>query len=459
MISALTEDEALEILKSKLSWPWLERLRSTALGRGVLNAMIDVFRAVDAKDAEQQEQLFTRQFKGQEFGPAKTSTFATTTLEITRRKHGRNHSFPPGSLVQTPDGHRYKTDELISFGPGEVNVPKQVAATAVVAGYEGEITPGAISEFVPVANGLSGLGVALEYLPSIGEPKALRFQTDATKPHLFRDFLVGMYIEITACDSQATNIGKQIQIGSVNDGSSVDADAMTESEFAWSYPCNTATTQEINGLVAPGTLAFEWRALDWFELGYTVRNVDKAEGGSTGFLDTIAESRGRPRKPGETDAQLLSRLNAAPLPPTPIALLKKAIRALAPWGVKRTDVLIYEQRATPPNGVDPYAENFPAASGFITDLHCTDMSTPLTPDEMAQRGADGTTLADFQNPGLVLVDEIAPRIVIVRWLKPDGMSPDNEKEAVFSLHAACKAACAPGTLFQLYNPLQWGFQP
>lgn len=458
MIGALTSAEALEILKSKVSWPWLVRLRSTPLGQCMLDAIIDVFVAVDKKDAEQQEQLKTRPTLDLEFGISSSSSKATTTLEIVRKKHGRNHIMPAGTIVQTPDGHTYSLDESLSFGQGEIDVPRTATATAVYSGYEGEIIPGAINQFAPLVAGLSGIGTHLEYVPGGGtQPKALKIGTNSEKPHFFKDYMIGQYIEITACPTNPENVGKQIRIGAVNDGLAIDSAPLTESPFAWSGSYNTTTNTEISGFTAPGALAFEWEAKDWPDLGYIVRNTTKADGGVTGLLDTLAESRGRPRDLGETDAQVLARLNAAPLPPSPLALLRKALRALAPWGVKRRDVLIYELRELPADASDPYQMNFPGVMGFISDLHCSDMSTPLTPDEMAQHAPDKTTLGTFLNPGLALVDGPMPRILIVRWDPPVGMSAETLQTATAALWVACKLACAPGTLFNLYNLTQWGY--
>ena len=206
--------------------------------------------------------------------------------------------------------------------------------------------------------GVTGLGVALDLVPD-GPYTSLRFTTNATKPHLFRSTYANLYIEITT----GPNAGRQFRIAKINDGTSLAAPNLAETAYLWTYPAVPATDAEFAGLTT-GAIDFEWKILDWEDLGLSVVNTSYPVGGRYAFLDELSRARGRQRAPGEGDEQLRARLLRKPQLPSPLGVLRKAIVALAPFGVNRHDIRIYELGERGPDAVDLYAENFPAGGSF-----------------------------------------------------------------------------------------------
>lgn len=458
MISALTTDGALELLGKRVDKEWLNEALSTPDGEAIVMGLVDLFCQLDAKNAKEASSLRVRPSPGLAGDPASGAQYATLSVTITRRRSGRNHTIPAGTAVVTNSGHRFELDEDVTFGGGELNLPRTVTATATFAGWPGFIPERTEMAFVDVAKGISGLGTALQVLPGIGQPRALKITTDSTKPHLFGSKLIGMYLEITACDSAASNVGLQIQIGNVNDGSAQDADALVESEYAWSYEFNTTTDAEFTPWTAPGAIDFEWAVRDWSEMGYEVYASTEVSGGRLPILDELAKDRGRPRRLNEEDDALRTRLLRAPMPPSPLRILRTALIALSPWAVRRDQIQIYELGEPAPEAADPYAVNFPAACGFISDLHCSDTTTPITPDTMAERAPDGTTYSPVRNPGLMLTcQRSSRRTVIVRCDALDSFSADDAAAAKRALFAMAQKAKSQGTWLLIYYPPQWSY--
>jgi hypothetical protein len=206
-----------------------------------------------------------------------------------------------------------------------------------------------------------------------------------------------------------------------------------------------------------GAFGFSWRAIPWDEL-FAVENTTAATGGSLGLLDELGEQVGRPRRPGEEDALLRDRLAQRHERPSPLGALRAAIRTLAPWGFGRLDLRIYELGAHAPDSIDPYALNFPAALGAISDLHSTDMSTPETPDGMASRDPSYTLLDPFFNPGLALLEPGTLRwAAVVRWDPPDSLPADTVARVRRLLFSAVNAAKPAGCLVQLYHLPAWSY--
>lgn len=464
MKAALTPEGALELLAGRVEQAWLDELRSTPDGEALLQGAIDVLVAVDQADVDRASQLWLVPHSQQIAPPASGPTYATLDLAVTLRrtlKTTRPITLPAGTAVQTPDGHTLLTDSPLTWGVGEVGVTKTTGATAVLPGRL-HVPPGELRAFVPRVDGLSGQGLAVALLPGGGtQPKALRLRTDITVPHAFRDELIGHYVEIfDVAAPGAANERRSLRISATNDGSSQAAAAAPENEYAWGEPSDTTADAWMSPW-ATGTFAFSWRAVPWGEL-FAVENTTAAEGGSLGLLDELAEGVRRPRQTGEPDELLRPRLARRGEPPSPLGALRAAIRTLAPWGFGRPDVRIYEMGEPGPDAeaIDPYAFNFPAAMGMISDLHCTDMPTPETPDGMASVDPDYAPLSPFFNPGLALCEPGAVRWqVVVRWEPPGSMPSDQVALVRRLLWAALQAAKPAGCLVQLYFLEQWGYPP
>lgn len=461
MIAPLTFEGWLTLIAGRVDAGWLAELRSTPEGEAMLGMVIDTFLAVDQADAARASSLFFVGHSRQVAPPASGAQYATLTLSITLRrslKTTRPIQLPAGSPVQTPDGHIFLTDSALTWGLGEVGVAKTTTATATLPGRK-TIPPGEVTQFVSVVEGLSGIGTNVTKLPLFTQPKRLRLTTNLTIPHAFRPELVGSYVELTEVGSGGeANEGRVLQVDRVGDDADPDVPALPgDNRYAWGEATTTTADHWMTPWVV-GTFAFTWRAVGWGEL-FAVTNTTAAEGGADAILDEIAQGRGRPRQPGEDDEQVRARLARTNNPPTPLGALRAAITALAPWGFGRLDVRIYEMgEPGPDEDVDPYAYNFPASLGFIGDLHCTDMSTPDTPDGMASQSPTYTTLDPFFNPGLALVEQGTTRwLAIVRWDAPGSMSSDTVAAVRRLLFRALKDAKPGGCLVQLYHLPQWSF--
>lgn len=461
MIASLTFDGALDLVAGRVDQAWLDELRSTPDGEALLGLLIDLFVAIDGEDAARASSLFVVPHSAQVAPPGSGAQYASITLGVTLRrslKTTRAITLPAGSPVETPDGHAFLTDATLTWGVGEVGVAKFTTATAVLPGRL-QVPPGEVRAFKPVVEGLSGEGLSVALLPGGGtQPKALRLRTDTDVPHAFRPELVGRYLELTGLGTGGeANEGRVLQISATNDGSSQAAAGATENEYAWGSPTDTT----VDAWMAPwavGTFAFTWRAVEWGEV-FSVVNTAAATGGGDAILDETAQGRGRPRQTDEDDEQLRSRLARTNNPPTPLGALRAAITALVPWGFGRPDVRIYELGEPAADAdVDPYAANFPASLGFISDLHCTDMSTPETPDGMANQDPSYATLSPFFNPGLALIEPGAARwVVVVRWEPPGSMPSDTVATVRRLLFSALKNAKPGGCIVQLYFPEQWSY--
>lgn len=466
MKPALTSDEALEILRGRVDKGWLEQLLSDADGQALVMGLVDIFAEVDQLDAQVASSLFTSPHSLQVDQPASGAEKATTTLQVTLKKQVKSAvplPLPAGTKVTTPDGHVYLTDAPLSWGQGEVGVAKTVAATALLPGHPGAIPPGEITGFVDVARGLSGVGTKIELkVVTGGSFRSLRFRTDTALPHPFRDVVTGMLLEVTSADpAGVANVGRVAPIAKVNDFLSPGVEppyssTAPDGAFAWAEVVDASADARYS-VWTLGTFGFEWRIIPWDEL-FTVTNTTAVTGGREAMLDELAQGRGRPRQPGEEDEPLRARLAAAPEPPSPLGVLRKSIRALVPYGFGRLDVRVYELGLDVPEDTDPYAYNFPAACGMISDLHCSDMSTVGTPDGMASADPSYASLSPFFNPGLALCEGGAQRwTVIVRWEPPGGMPADTTAKIRRLLYAAAKRAAQPGCIVQLYYPNQWSY--
>jgi hypothetical protein len=465
-MSVLTFAEALDLLAGRVDGGWLAELRSTPDGEALLGLAVDILIAADQEDAERAGQLWLVAHSAQETSPASGPTYATLTLAVTLRrtlKTTRPITLPAGTPVTTPDGHIFRTDSALTWGVGEVGTAKTVAATAVLPGRK-HVPPGELTAFRETTDGLSGVGLAVNLLPSGGgQPKALRLQTDTAIPHAFRAELVGSYVELsTVLAPGEANEGRALRIVAINNTGGMsppswgDAPEPGDNQNAWGEQSDTTTDAWMSPW-ATGTFGFSWRAIPWGEL-FAVENTTAATGGSLGLLDELAEQVGRPRQPGEEDELLRARLAGRHSPPSPLGALRAAIRTLAPWGFGRLDLRIYELGAHAPDSTDPYAFNFPAALGFISDLHSTDMTTPETPDGMASQDPDYATLSPFFNPGLALLEPGTLRwAAVVRWDPPGTLSADVIATLRRLLFAAVSAAKPAGCLVQLYHLPAWSY--
>lgn len=459
MTAPLTSSSALALLSGRVEQAWLDELRSTPDGEALLQLALDALIAVDQGDAERAAQLWLVPHSPQAAPPASAPSYATLTLRVTLRrtlKTTRPLTLPAGTAVQTPDGHTFLTDSALSWGVGEVGVSKTVTATAVLPGQL-QIPPGELTAFSQVTEGLSGVGTAVSLLPVLAaQPKRLRLTTNTAIPHAFRTALVGSYVELSGCSISA-NEGRALQIDAVNSAGIVDTAALPgDNTYAWGEASDT-TSDFWMAPWAQGSQAFSWRAVPWDEL-FAVENTTAASGGSLGLLDELAAEVRRPRQTDEGDELLRARLAQRGETPSPLGLLRAAIRTLVAWGFGRLDVRVYELGEPAPDSVDPYAFNFPAALGFISDLHTTDMPSPETPDGMASVDPDYASLSPFFNPGLALLEPGAARwIVVVRWEPPGSMAAPAIATVRRILFAALQVAKQGGCIVQLYSPEQWSY--
>jgi hypothetical protein len=454
MIPAITEQEAVEIMRASVDGAWFDKLISDPDGYAIVMGVVDCVVEIDRVDADMAASLRVRRPADAIGPPASGSQYATTTLEITRSKPGRDITIRAGTICQSVDGHRYALDSDLSWGAGDLSA-KTVGATAVSPGYPGVLPPGSIDRFALVANGVTGIGTELTIGTTSGSYEAMKITTDAAKPHLFRAPYVGLYLEITSCGAQPSQVGRQFQIDGVKT-LFLDTENLPETRYAWTAAFDSTTSAEFFGIVSDA-YEFEWRIRDWSELGFTVRNTVAATGGRYAFLDELARARGRARQAGEGDDELRARLLRAPERPSPLGVLRKAIVALAPYGVTRHQIQIYELGESGPDAADLYAENFPAGGGFVSDLHCSDMSKPYTPVGMYSQSPTYTTLTPAYDPGPPLPLGSGAFGFIVRWDPPSGMSAPVVAEARRLLWQALRSAAPPGAFFQIYNAGQWGF--
>lgn len=454
----LSFEEARGLLAGRVDAGWLDELESTPDGRALLAMAIDMFVAADQEDAARVSGLFVTPHSQQVAPPASGPQYATCTLSIRLRRSLRTTQailLSAGQPVQTPDGHVFLLDSGLTWGLGEVGVAKTCQATAVLPGPL-HIPSGEIRAFKEIA-ALSGLGTAIDLITISGAFKALRLRTDLDVPHAFRPEQLNRYVELTNVEpAGVANEGRHLRLFLTNDGSGLLAPQDPENEYAWGPVTDTSTDAWMSPWVA-GTFGYEWRVIEWNEL-FEVVNTTAAEGGALGLLDEIAQERGRPRQSGEGDEQVRSRLARRNNPPSPLGALRAAVNVLSAYGFGLPDVRIYELGEPAPESIDPYADNFPAAMGFISDLHCTDMSTPETPDGMASKAPDYSTLSPFFSPGLALVEPGATRwLAVVRWDPPGSLAAGTVALVRRLLFAALKAAKPPGCIVQLYFLNQWSF--
>lgn len=458
MLAPLTFDEALGILRSHVDPAWLEAHMATPDGYAEIAAIVDLFVELDTRDAIDASALFVRPWGRQVAAPASGATKATTTIAITKTRATPSPiTIPAGTKVETPDGHVFTLDNPLSWGKGEAGVAKSTTATALVSGHMGAIPQGEITAFVPIANGLSGVGTDVS-VPFVTGGKALRLTTDLTKPHPFKSFVAGLYVQIldVTDSTKSAFVGTLWQAAHVNGSSSSPFTAgAPENAYLWA-PVVINSDATYNA-VPTGSYGYTWVARDWAELGFAVTNTTAVVDGVPGFLDEIANARGRPRLVGEGDDSVRARLLRAPEPPTSTALLHKAVVALAPYNATRHDVTIYEIGIGAPSSVDPLAANCPIAMGFIGDLHVGDNTDAFTPDAVASADANYNATTPFVNPGFSCACPPYPFVVIVRWDPPAGMPSDQQSAANGALWKAENDGRQPGCFLQLYNTSQWGF--
>lgn len=469
MTPIATVDDLLALLRTRVDRAWLEAFIGTPDGEAWLLGLLDMWAAVDSRDGDALAGFALSAHSRQIGDPASGARTAAVTLRVRRVVNdGRPRVLPAGTKVWTrPDGHVFKTDADVTFGAAEVGVWKSVTASAGVDGWVGVIPECEIVDFVPVAQGLSGVGLAMaitQTAPPSAQPNALQFRCDLTVPHPFKAELAAsrLYVEIVSVSTPLANgnLGRQLQIERVTSGATYASATAPENEYAWGESVDTTTDARYAAWYTAAH-TFVWAARDWNELGFEVESTTAVSGGREGILDELAKQRGRARLAGESDEAVRARLEREPQGPTPLGVLRKAINVLNGYGFSRHDVRVYELGATAPDAVDPYAENFPAAGGFIADMHCADMSTPETPDGMASASPTYSVLSPFYNPGLAFAlyadHGVPPRGLLVRWTPPGGMAVDDANTVRRLLVSSAKRAVAPGTFVGIYEPTLWGY--
>lgn len=454
MIPPLTVDEAIEILRSRIPRAWIDTCLATPDGAATLLAVVDFFVEVDARDAERMSALFVAPHSLQVAPPASGAAFATTTLAIVRRRSGAALTLPIGTRVQTHDGHVFATVAPLAFAGGELDVEKTVDAVAVVGGNLAVIPPNEITHFAPIALGLTGAGTAIGNFAVTGG-FSLRLTTDTAKPHPWRASIVGLPVEIlSATGALAPNVGAQLQIDKVTSGDAWANPPATETAYAW-----TPVTDQEWPVVTLGAASYVWAVRDWNEVGFEVRNTVRVTGGRDAVLDARAEERGRPRRLGEGDESVRTRLRRRPLSPSALGILEQTVLAIAPYGFGRHDVRVYELGIVPTGDVGPLAENFQAAAGTLAGKHHYGMSTPHTPPTMAAQTPAGATLASYVNPGFVGLEGVSPWVIVVRVLLPGGFDTGLAAQIQLAVAEAVDAASQGGAVRFLYEVQQWGYPP
>lgn len=458
MIPPITHEEALAVLRGRVDRGWLETLRSQPDGEALVQTLVDIAVEMDALDAQRASSLFVQHHSREVAPPASGPEYATTTVAITLRKQLRSVvpiTMPAGTIVRTRvDGRAYRIDEALTFAPGEVGVSKSMTATALLPGYAGAVPPGEVVEFAPVANNISGIGTAIEIIP-VGPRMALRFTTDTTRPHPFKAEHQGMLLQIVSVDDVAAqgNVGRVVSLDRMTPSTLYGDDAAPENGCAWGEPVDVYVDSRYS-VWKLGAGEFEWRVVDWGEF-FDVTNTTRVVGGREDILGELAIAKGQPRQPGEDDEMLRARLFRQPELPSPVGLLKKCIVALAPWGVQRGDIRIYELGEPAPSAQDPYAAQFPPSVGFVWDIHPYDAPDPMTSAGMLVRGGIPITTRDT---GLAVRWSGVHRwVVIVRWDPPASMPEPLVKQLRALLFRTAKTAVQPGCVVQIYHPQQWSY--
>lgn len=454
----ITFDEAMGILRSHADSRWLDAYMATPEGAVVLSAMADLLVESDAHDADDVASLYVRKFPGRIGDPAARAEKATTTLSITKTRVFKVPiEMAAGSRVQTaPDGHVYVTNNAIRWGAAELG-SKTVGATALVPGWPGIIPPDEITEFVRIGNGGNGIGTDIDWIDDGTGDMSVRFHTVPAQPDLFRSDWAGLYVEVVATDPGAPeqNIGLLAPLAQAG---SIDFAPEIESEYGSAVPRDPTVDLTDQSLWYFGAFGFTWIVRDWQDLGFRVRNTTRVTGGKRPVLDEKALEAGRPPNLGEDSDSLRERVMRHPQKPTPLGVLRKLIEAIRPYGFVRRDLRIYELGQPPPDSIDPYAENFPGASGFLADIHVADMDDPETPDGMVSVDMAYAPLATYVNPGLALTLHTLPaRSVVIRWDPPPGMSTDDENAMRVRIMTTAERARPPGTEVEPYNPDLWSY--
>jgi hypothetical protein len=456
VLAALTYAEGLAMLRRHVDGDWLDRVMSDPDGAATVRMLVDGLVRLDGEDARRAASLRIRPDPDAVAPPASRAEYATATLAIRRRRLSPvAHVMPAGTLVQTlPDRIVFRTDAPLIFPAGEADVWHEVGATATFPGPAGFIPPDEITSFVGIANGANGIGQQIAIVDDGTGDLALQFLT-TLQPDLFRSSWAGLYIEITATGSgpQEQNLGLMAQL--LRAGALTFPDEI-ESQYATSVIFDPVVDQTVPAMWFAGTFEYSWAVRDWDDLGFDVRNTTEVVGGAYPLLDEIATARGLLPLVDEGTEALRARVLARPQKPTPLGVLRKALLALQPFGFGRQNLRIYELGATSPDvEVDPYAENFPAAGGFIGDLHVTDMPSPETPDGLAALDPEYFVVPVLHNPGPVVpMLGSETRSDVVRHDVPP--LPDEMAAAIRrDLYAAATRGDAPGSTLELWEPDQW----
>jgi hypothetical protein len=425
---ALTLEQARALFAAEVDDAWLAGLTSTPDGRALLDAALAVLVEADRRDEADAASLL--------LSGATRASKATAQVAIRRTRPGPVLKVPAGTRVQSPDGVRFLLDDDMPFGEGEVGVWKDTTAVAELAGHVGVFPAGSITQFSPALGGLSGAGTELAIAIGSGV-RFVKLLTDASVPHPFRATMAGLYVEIVS-SAQAQNVGRLVQIATVNDGSAQTAPVTPEGAGAFSPPYAVGAGETLG--FATGAHAYEWAVRQWGELGLEVTSTGDATLGAAPSLESLALDRGIEPGASEPEAALRARLSLAP-PALP-------------------DLEIYEPYATQPDAaIDAYAAHFPAWGGFLANVHVASMPMTHTPQPMAERRPGGVTVAGAMNPGLAVPLSPVEARVLVRWLNDGTPDEASSRPVRLALLKAALAAKAPGVRVLLYQPQQHGYPP
>jgi hypothetical protein len=325
----LTRDEALALVRRRLSSADVRALEATPEGAALLRMLADLH--VDQSQrldrSATARHLIARE---SDVNPiASGATRARVELRIERRRTGFRLVVPKGTRVETPGGHVFALDAPVAFVAGEAG-PRVITATALVAGSASTVLAGSVRSFSSVAGGAEGDEASV-----IVGPGGVSLHTSGGD-HLSAAY-VGLYVEL----ADGANKGR---IGRIT-GAFGPADISLDGD----------------GLVAEvGTAA--WVLREWGELGLVVAQPTDATAATDDSLDELAEEVDRHRQTGESDGELRTALLTLQDAVSIGAIIRACNRALGTYG----PIHVYET-GTPVSEAEPTI-GLEACPGYVCGL-------------------------------------------------------------------------------------------
>jgi len=263
----------------------------------------------------------------------------TAQVVFARTRLGFEMTLPVGTVVATPDGHRYRTQAPASFAAGAAGPLPAVAAQAEVGAYVTATEAGTLTELVSTANGASGDLADVLYVGTVAV-------LDRVAGDRFYPQFAGLYVEFTA----GMNAGRVVQVEAV----------LTEDRIRLGA----------SDLYAESGTA-EWVVRDWADLGVTATNPAASTEGRDADLETLAREVGLQPVTGQSEESLRASIWRMIDTVTPRAIVSIANRVLGDYG----PVALLETGSAPID-VDASLGSVPWP-GFVVGL------TPAGLDEIA----------------------------------------------------------------------------